>query len=337
MKKLKFIFLSLIIILILTDCLQALTIKIGTIAPQRSPWVTELRKLGVEWGKITNGLVDLKIYAGGIAGGEEDMVRKIRMGVLGGAVFTNIGIINIDPETYVISTPFFLNSEEELDYILDKMNPIFSKQIEDKGFKIIAWSKAGWVLFFTKKPIYYPDDLKKHKISITPGIPAMEQALKSSGFRLITTELKDLMMALQSGMVDAFYLSPLLAASGQYFALTPNMCPLKIAPIVGGFIVSKRIWDQIPDQYKEKMLEVTKKMAATLFEETVKLEKEAVDEMQKNGLKINPLPPDALEKWKAASDKGMNSLIGKAFSKEIYDKLVQYINELRNSHERKQE
>ena len=74
-KRLKFIFFSLIMIMILTDCLQALTIKIGTIAPLRSPWVRELKKLGLEWTKITNGKVTLKIYAGGIAGGEDDMVR----------------------------------------------------------------------------------------------------------------------------------------------------------------------------------------------------------------------------------------------------------------------
>jgi hypothetical protein len=31
--------------------LRAMTIKIGTVAPLRSPWIKELRKLGIEWGK----------------------------------------------------------------------------------------------------------------------------------------------------------------------------------------------------------------------------------------------------------------------------------------------
>ncbi|UCH97219.1 MAG: TRAP transporter substrate-binding protein DctP, partial [Candidatus Aminicenantes bacterium] len=228
LKRLKFIFFSLIMIMVLTNFLEALTIKIGTIVPLRSPWVKELKKLGVEWGKITNGKVEIKIYAGGIAGGEDDMVRKIRMGTLGGAVFSNIGINNIYPDSNVLNIPFLFNSEDELDYVLDKMKSFFEMEIEQKGFKVIAYTKAGWIYFFSKRPVTYPEDLKKHKLSFSTGARAWEEAWKRSGYRVIPGELKDMMMALQSGMVDSFYLHPLLAASGQYFPLAPNMCQLKI-------------------------------------------------------------------------------------------------------------
>jgi TRAP-type C4-dicarboxylate transport system substrate-binding protein len=331
MKQLKIIFLSLFLMAIAAHSLRAVVIKLGTIVPERSPWVKELKKLGREWGKITNGKVRVKIYAGGIAGSEEDMARKIRMGILGGAVFSNRGINNIYPDSYVLNIPFYIDSIKELDYIMEKLAPFFEKEIEKKGFKVIAWARAGWINFFTTKPIQYPEDLKKHKISFTTGAPQMEQAWKQSGYHIVPNELKDMMMGLQSGMVDAFYLPPIMAASGQFFPLAPNMCPLKIAPLLGGFVVSKRIWDRIPDQYKEEMIAVAQKMAETLYQNTLELEKEAIAEMKKHGLKINPVPPDALAKWKAASEKGMSALVGKAFSKEIFDKLVQYLTEFRKN------
>lgn len=331
MKRLKIIFLSLFVLAIAASSLQAVTIKLGTIAPERSPWVKELKLLDLEWRKITNGKVKIKIYAGGIAGSEEDMARKIRLGTLGGAVFTNRGINNIYPDSYVLNIPFYMDSIEELDYIMEKMGPFFEKEIEKKGFKVIVWARAGWINFFTKKPVQYPEDLKKHKISFTTGAPQMEQAWKQSGYHIVPNELKDMMMGLQSGMVDSFYLPPIMAASGQFFPLAPNMCPLKIAPLLGGFVVSKRLWDQIPNQYKEEMTAVARKMADKLYQKTIELEKEAIEEMKKHGLKINPVPPDALAKWKAASEKGMSALVGKAFSKEIFDKLVHYLNEYRKS------
>ncbi len=329
MKKLKFIFLSLIIILILTDCLQAVTIKIGTIAPLRSPWVRELKRVGVEWTKITNGEVSIKLYAGGIAGGEDDMVRKIRMGTLGGAVFTNIGINNIYPDSNVLNIPFLFDNEKELDYILDKIKAMFEAEIEKKGFKVIAYTKAGWVYFFTKRPIAYPEDLRKHKLSFSTGSQIWEEAWKKSGYQIIPSELKDLMIALQSGMVNAFYLHPLIAASGQYFALAPNMLPLRIAPLVGGVVFSKKIWDEVPDKYKDKMLAVVNNMIDQLYQETVDLEKEALTEMKKHDLMINPVPPDAMEKWRAVSDKGLDVLIGRAFSKNVYDQVIGYLNDFR--------
>lgn len=330
-NPLKFIFSTLLVLMFLAGHLQALTIKIGSIVPLRSPWIKELRKLDLEWRRITNGKVKIKIYAGGIAGSEEDMVRKIRMGILGGAVFTARGINNIYPDAYVLTIPFNLNSTEELDYIMEKMMPIFEKEIEKKGFKVLLWSKAGWIHFFSKKPVLYPKDLKKHKVSYTTGAPAMEQAWKKAGFHVVPNELKDLMMGLQSGMVNAFYLPPLLAASGQYFALAPHMCSLPIAPVVGGFVISKKIWDSVPDQYKEEMLTVAKKMAENLYKKTIELEKEAIEEMKKHGLIIHQVPPEAVKEWKGTADKTVEALVGKAFSKEIYDTLVQHLNEYRNS------
>ena len=309
--------------------LRAMTIKIGTVAPLRSPWIKELRKLGIEWGKITKGLVRIKIYAGGIAGSEKDMVRKIRMGILGGAVFTNIGITEINSDSYIFNFPFFLDSDDELDFIMTKVTPLFEKNIEKKGFKVIVWSNAGWVYFFSKKPIFYPKDLKKCKLSFSTGITAMANAWRKSGYRIVPNELKDTMMALQSGMVDSFYLPPIIAASGQYFSLAKNMYQLKIGPVVGGVIISNKIWKHIPDEFKNKMINVAKKMAYNLSIKTKELEKDAIREMKKHGLRINNAPADALEKWRAAANKGLDKLVGKAFSEEIYNLCNQYIKEYR--------
>ena len=73
----------------LLNMVYPLTIKVGSIAPARSPWDKALRELGREWKKISNGSIRLKIYPGGIAGSEKAMIRKMKIGTLGGAVFTN--------------------------------------------------------------------------------------------------------------------------------------------------------------------------------------------------------------------------------------------------------
>lgn len=306
-----------------------LTIKIGTIAPLRSPWVKELKNLGAEWKKITHGKVSLKIYPGGIAGSEEDMARKMRMGILGGAVLSNVGIANIYSDYYILTIPFFIESEDELNYLMEKMSPRFEQEIEKKGFKLITWAKAGWIYFFSKNPVIYPEDLKKHKISFSTGAPAMEQAWKKSGYHIIPNELKDMMMALQSGMVNAFYLPPLMAASGQYFPFAPHMCSIKIIPLVGGMVLSQKVWEKVPEEYREEMIKIAQKTATRFYESTIELENEAIDEMKKHGLVIHQVPNDATAKWQEASEKSFDILIGKAFSKEIYDEAVRHITEFR--------
>ena len=40
-----------------------------------------------EWERLSNGSVQVKIYPGSIAGSEQDMIRKMRLGSLQGGVF----------------------------------------------------------------------------------------------------------------------------------------------------------------------------------------------------------------------------------------------------------
>jgi TRAP-type C4-dicarboxylate transport system substrate-binding protein len=313
----------------ITLILPAQTIKIGSIAPDRSPWDDALKEIAREWAVITNGQVKLKIYPGGIAGGEEDMIRKMKVGTLGGAILTNIGLTKIDPDAFVLTTPFLFHSEKEMAFVMKRLNPIFEKQIKDKGFQVVIWTMSGWVNFFSKHPVLYPQDMKKHKLAFSTGEPELEQAWKKSGYHIVPTELKDMMMSLQSGMVEAFYLPPLVAGSGQYFAMAPHMLSLKIAPLVGGLVIVDRIWEKIPQNFKGPMMAAVDRVSAKLAGETEALEIKALESMKKNGLIIHEAPADSLAKWKEAAEKGMDELVGKVFSKEIYEQLLQILQEFR--------
>jgi TRAP-type C4-dicarboxylate transport system substrate-binding protein len=319
----------LLVLLLAVLSLPAQVIKIGSLAPDRSPWDDALKEIAREWERISGGQLRLKIYPGGIAGGEEDVIRKMKLGTLGGAVLTNIGLTKINPDAFVLSTPFMFHSQAEMAHVMERLTPTFEAQIREKGFKVVIWTMTGWVNFFSKAPVLYPQDLKRQKLAFSSGEPELEQAWKKSGYLVIPNELSDLMMALQSGMVDAFYLPPLVAASGQYFGVAPHMCSLKIAPLVGGLVIVDRLWERIPENQQREMMAAVARISKKLAGETDRLEQKAIDTMKKNGLVIHEAPADSLAKWKEASAKGMDELVGKLFSREIYDRLQQILQEYR--------
>lgn len=316
-------------LLLFCPTLWGIVVKVGSIAPSRSPWDDALNAIALEWSKISNGTVVLKIYPNGIAGTEQDMIRKLRLGTLDGAVFTNMGMTKINPNLYVFNAPFLLESEAEFVYVFDKMLPAFVTPVEEKGYKLLFRSLAGWVYFFASQPFAYPEDLKKHKISFTTGEPDMEQAFKKMGYRVIPNEMKDVMMALQSGMVDCIYYPPLVAASAQFFALTPHMLRLPMSPLIGWFVVTEKTWQTIPEAYRAPMLEAVRRQAEALYPVTAKLEREALKVMVDNGLVIHEPAPDALARWRAASTKGMEDVAGKAYPKDIYDEVQKLLQEFR--------
>ncbi|UCH94963.1 MAG: TRAP transporter substrate-binding protein DctP [Candidatus Aminicenantes bacterium] len=333
MKIEKIILLFILSALILTGSVysqETITIKIGTISPERTPWHKALNRISSDWTKITGGKVRLRIFAGGIAGNEVEIVEKMRSGKLGGAALTLEGISSIYRDVNLFYTPLLFTDDEEFNYVFDKLKEFFEKEIEKKGFKMICWSSYGWVRFFSKNPVFYPEDLQDHKLSITTENPGMVEAAKNAGFDPVPIDFNDLMMNLQSGKVTAFYHSPIIAAAGQYYNLAPNMCSLLVGPGIGVLFISKTTWENIPDQYEKQMIEAAKKINNDLSKEIGELEEEAIKEMEEYDLIVNRLPADAQKKWQSTLDKFINGLIkGKVFSKEVYKRVQKHKDEYR--------
>ena len=308
-----------------------IVIKIASIAPERSPWGKALEKVAADWERLSNGAVTVKIFPGSIAGNEQDMIRKIRLGVLQGGVFSNMGLAKIDPSMTVLSLPFLFHSREEFNAVFDRIKPSLEKTLEGKGFKVMLWTLAGWVNFFTKGEVVDPDDLKKYKMSVTADFPELEQVWKRMGYEVVTGEANNLMIQLQSGAASGAYLPPLFAASGQYFAFVPHMFGPSLAPLVGGLLLGDRAWAAIPPELHGPFREAVAAAARGLYDETMALEADAVKMMKDNGLVVHDPPADKLARWHQVADRTIDRLIGPVFSKELYDQVMGYVQEYRKS------
>jgi TRAP-type C4-dicarboxylate transport system substrate-binding protein len=311
----------------------ALTIKLGSLAPEGSPWDSALKKLAVEWNRISRGQVTLKIFPGGIAGDEPDMVRKIRINQLQAAAITGIGLQQIANDILTIQLPLLIRTDGEFEYVLAEMQPTFNTLLEQKGFTALAWSLAGWATFFTRDPVIYPQDLMKQKLQVDDGSPEMTQAWKKMGFHVVPLPATSVMSALQSGMVEAFTLTPLTAAAMQWFALAPNMAGLRWAPMVGGIIISNRTWARVPDNLKPELLAAIRVVLADLEGETRALEDKALEVMLNNGLQVHPLPAAAEEEWRRVVEDGFGLIIGKSFSAQVYEEIRTHLEVYRASFE----
>ena len=329
MKRAALGIISLIIAVAAAVPLYPLTIKVGSIAPDGSPWDRALKQIASEWKAISGGTIEMKIYPGGIVGNEPDMIRKIRIGQLQAAIFTGMGMSYISPEVFSLSLPFLVLNDNELDYLMKKATPGFEKLIEKKGFVVVVWMKAGWVNFFSVKPVVYPRDLKPMKLSVAENDAELLQAWRVNGYNAIPLSTNDLMTALQNGMVEAFYAPPLVAASFQWFGIAQHMCGIRIAPLIGGFTLSKKTWEEIPPSLRPKLVKSAKQIVDNLYLETITLEKSAIETMKKHGLKIHEVPPDAAKLWLKEASNAYDVYVGKTFSREFLEKLKGYLKEYR--------
>ncbi len=296
-----------------------LTIKLGSLAPAGSPWDRGLSRLGAEWQKISNGTVELKIYPGGIVGDEADMTRKMRIGQLNAAGLSGVGLLRIYPDIITVQLPLFIQSNAELNYVLDKIKPVFSKELEKRGFKVVIWSFVGWVHFFSKNPVVTPDDLKQQKLFVWAGDADAAHIWKECGFHVVPLTPTDLMPSLQSGMVDAFSATPLSAASYQWFGLAKNMCAMKWAPLIGGIVVSTSTWSKLDPGLAAKLEEAATRIGSDMQDEILKADATALDVMKKNGLVVNPVPQIAEDAWRASIRGAFEKGFLKNINADVYE------------------
>jgi TRAP-type C4-dicarboxylate transport system substrate-binding protein len=307
-------------------------IKIASVAPESTPYGAALNKMAADWAAATNGEVEVRIYHNGVAGTEEDIIRKIKLNQLQGGVLTTFGLNIITPEMLTICTPFTIRSDDELNAVIDGLRPTLEKKIEDNGFVSIAWAKAGWIKIFSKRPVFTPSDLKSHKLTTDPSEPKLTQAFNAMGFNVVPVHINDILMALNQGMADAFYNSPLLAGGLQIFALAKNMATINICPVMGGIVLSENTWRRIPDQYKSRLLEINKRMEAEMNASILQLEEDAVKTMSSLGLVINTISPAQEQVWYNETEAGVRSQIGSTFDKPTYDHMMSILSDYRSKH-----
>ena len=144
-------------------------IKLGTLAPKDSSFHKILGAMGTTWSRVPGGAT-LRIYPGGTAGGEGDMVMKMKIGQIDAALLTANGLADIDPAVRSLQcVPMMFRSLDEVDYVSQKLAPKLDQRLREKGFVVLFWADAGWVRFFSTAPVHSPDELKKTKLFTWAG------------------------------------------------------------------------------------------------------------------------------------------------------------------------
>jgi TRAP-type C4-dicarboxylate transport system substrate-binding protein len=315
--------------LIVSAPVSAQVIKLGSLAPEGSPWDKALRRIAADWNTVSNGRLKVRVFAGGIAGDEPDMVRKIRINQLQAAAITGVGLGSIVEDIYAVQLPLLIRTTEEMEYVMAEMEPTLNKMLQEKGFKMVAWFLAGWAHLFSKTPAVTPGEVKRLKLQVDYSAPTIIQAWKELGFRMVPVASTEVLTALQSDMLEAFLLTPLTAAAVQWFGLAKNMMDLPIAPMIGGIIISERVWNSIPDDLKPELLSIVEQHLDALSRETTVLEEKAVAIMLENGLQIHQVSPQAEAEWERVMSEGLDLITGKVVSAEMVGEVKRHLEEYR--------
>ena len=309
---------------------RKITVKFASPIPEATPWGKFLNQLASDWRRITNGEVELIVYHNGVAGNEKDVVRSLKLNQLQAAMLSTLGLYDITPEVMTLSAPFMIRNDEELDVVLAGVKGDLEARINSKGFFTMGWARVDWIKFFSKSPIYVPADLKRMKLGTNADQTELNQVFRTMGFQMIPIGRNDMLVALNSNLVDAVFQSPIAVGSAQVFGLAKNMASINIAPFIGAIVINDRTWRSIPDKYKPQLIESVKRYEKQLVQEIIKMEEDLMRTMKNYGLVVHQLTPQQEQQWYDEIGRVTPSLVGTLLDRDIYRRIEAILRDYRN-------
>jgi TRAP-type transport system periplasmic protein len=313
---------SLLLMTLAAGAEKPLVIKVGTLAPEGSPWFKDFNAMNTEVMKRSENKVQFKIYPGGILGDETDMLRKTKIGQIQGAALTSAGLSSIFPEFDVLQVPFLFQKYDEVDYVLTKLDGFFRKGLENNGYVPLGWSEAGFIYLMSAVPVSSVGDLKKAKVWILEDSNIAKAIFQEAGVKGIPLSIPDVLVGLQTGLVEVVYIPPSAAISLQWFTKIKYITDLPLLYLAGAIVVKKETFREIPSSFQPVLMEIAQRHLSQLKIVTRNENQQAMKVMSKQGIKTVTPSRDQIEEFRKLSDRAMTHPGSQSFTKKSLEEVT---------------
>jgi TRAP-type C4-dicarboxylate transport system substrate-binding protein len=299
----------------------ATEIKIATVAPTGSTWMRIFNKMKARVAKETGGEVKLRMYAGQVQGDERDVVRKMRTGQLQGGSFTAVGLAMINPKVLVLQVPLMFESYDQLEKVRKALHTEFEQSFREKGYELLGWGDVGWVYLFSKKPVTSQADLKKQKVWTWGDDPLTKTLMRTAGISPRLLGLPQVYPALNTGMVDTVYNSPLACLTLQWHTKVKYYSDYPLAIAIGATVITKKSFDKLKPEHQKLLKQICIKYHDALNKRIRKDNEKALVALKGQGIKPVAVPEASKKQFRSLAKKVADKFAPRYYPKALLDRV----------------
>ena len=275
------------------------TLSFATLAPPGSlimrgleAWNRELRR------RTTQGL-QLRFYGGGVQGDEPEVIRKIRGGRLDAGGVTSTGLAQIHRPALVFQLPGTFRTYEQIERAREALAPEVEQGMIGQGFRMMAWADVGQARLFSTREIHAPSDLAACRFWVRNDdiiLPALFQEVRTTTVPLSVPEV---LGALQTHRIDTFLAPPAVATALQWGAHATHMSDMPLAILVGGSVISERVFQTLAAEQQQILLETARQFHGLARRNAERSEREAIDALVSHGMRVVNATPADIAAWRS--------------------------------------
>lgn len=251
--------------------------------------------------KESGGKIRIKVFPNGTLGGEQQVASAMQGGTIEISMMSPAQLVGTIREFVVLDFPYMLNSEAQADAVLD--GP-FGRRLMDympaKGWVGLGFMEQGYrSISNSKRPINRLEDIKGLKIRTILN-PLYVDMLNALGANAVPMPFPELYSALETKTVDGQENPETSVSANKFYEVQKYFSGTRHIYNPQMLMVSKKLWDSLSAD--ERKIFDTAMVAARDVQRkaTRAMIATARDAMVKNGMLLNELAPNELERLKQA-------------------------------------
>lgn len=278
---------------------MAQTLKIATIAPEGSSWMTDMKRGAKVIEEKTQGRVKFKFYGGGVQGNDKQVQRKMRTGQLQGGAFSSGAMNKFQKDADLFSIPMVFNSIEEARFVRNQMDDVLRERLEAAGYVNFGFAGAGFAYMMSNMPLRTLAELKGQKVWIPEGDPTGFAALRALGVAPVVMPVTDVMTGLQTDLLDSVTVPPVGAVVFQWHTRLKYITELPIAYVYAAMLIDKKAFSRLSADDQAIAREVMEGIYRKFDQNGVIDNNNALQALLENGLEM-VLPDIAdVDEWRS--------------------------------------
>ncbi|MDK2821874.1 MAG: TRAP-type transport system periplasmic protein [Clostridia bacterium] len=273
----------------------------------------------------TNGRIKFEMHPAGELGGDKQLVESLQLGTIdiGSAASNNMAGFT---DAYLFGDlPYIYKSREGMHKVFNGEigKKLGDQVLNDVGNKVLTYIDVGGfrLLANTKRPLKTPVDTKGIKLRSTAS-PLSSALLKAWGASPTPIGWAETYTSVQQGVVDGLHLHPVWLALNGYGEIIKYATEVKAASNVHVVQMNKNVWDKLPQDLQEKLLEAAYEARDIANKADADNEEKFKQDLQKQGVEIYSPTEEEYQQWR---EKGMSiwpqfeNKFDKAFLEQVLD------------------
>jgi TRAP-type C4-dicarboxylate transport system substrate-binding protein len=305
--------------------------KIATVLPENTAWMQEMRAAAAEIRERTDGRVTFKFYSGGVQGSPDKVLRKIRIGQLHGGAFTPTDLQQVYADLNIYGLPFLFESEEEVNYVRERVDPKLIRGLEDAGFVSFGFASGGFARVMSNTPVRSHEDLKGRKVWVPEGDLISYESMQALQLSPVTLPLTDVLTGLQTGLIEIVTMSPAGALILQWHTKVRYLTRMPIVYSMGLLAIQSRAFERLAQDDQAIVRDIMSELYAKWNSENSQDADEALRALINSG--IQPVEPaaGAQERLQALMYENNRAMARSGlFSLELLEEILGYVEDYRS-------